>query len=80
MITTPVQKNNIWSQQSLFFAPVSYDPDLNFIFQNKLPKTPYEDEMSKLEWVDLETLMRENHISRSLEQLKPILPDLAEIL
>lgn len=96
MVTTPVQKNGIWSEQALFFVPVNYKSsqrddhvcssgtnyheNIDDLFQKTIPKTPYEAEMNRLAWIDLDTVMEMQHVARSIEQLKPVLPDFSEVL
>ena len=66
----------MWSEQAFCFVSVKPHSDIvniDDIFQQTIPQTPYEDEMDCLAWIDQESLADMSNVSRSIRALQPIL-------
>ena len=56
--------------------PTPYNININIAFQATSPKTPYEDEMSILQWVPYDTFLTMNGLSRSMVAIQKLLKDI----
>jgi ADP-ribose pyrophosphatase YjhB (NUDIX family) len=50
-----------------------YNININQAFQNTLPRTQYEDEMSFLQWIPYDTFLVMGGLSKSMQQIQKLL-------
>ena len=83
LVTQVESKKGKQRRQALCFIPVELNPNNVYIdqkFQETVPKTKYEAEMSRLAWIDSETLTDLKNVSRSIKAIQIHLPQLSKSL
>ena len=53
--------------------PTDYNLNINSYFQQTIPMTEYEDEMSLLQWIPYDTFMSMKNLSKSMRKIQKLL-------